>query len=172
MKKYYTYAYLREDGTPYYIGKGSGNRINSHHRKHLGLPPVERRIYLKTNLTEEEAFNHERYMVALYGRKDNNTGILINLTDGGDNPPLNNMGGWNKGMTMNFSPERGKKIGASLKNYVKTEEHKKNISDTMKGRTPWNKGKSRFANEEERLAHKREYSRLRSQRIRDEKKRV
>lgn len=78
--------------------------------------------------------------------------------------------GWNKGMTMDFSPERGKKIGASLKNYVKTEEHRKNISETMKGRTPWNKGKSRFANEEERLAHKREYARLRSQRIRDEKK--
>lgn len=73
---YYTYAYLREDGTPYYIGKGKDNRINR--KRSFELPPVERRIYLKTNLTEEEAFRHEQYIIDVIG-KDN----LINKTTGG-----------------------------------------------------------------------------------------
>ena len=81
---YYTYAYLREDRTPYYIGKGRGRRIHS--TKRIVKPPKDksRIIFLKENLTEEEAFKHEKYMIAVFGRKDNGTGILRNLTDGGE----------------------------------------------------------------------------------------
>ena len=73
--EYYTYAYLREDGTPYYIGKGKGNRINCKHRrrntKHFSPPNDKNRIiFLKQNLTEEEAFKHEKYMIFVLGRKD------------------------------------------------------------------------------------------------------
>ncbi len=82
---YYTYAYLREDGTPYYIGKGQGKRINQPSHS-VRRPPLDRRIFLKTNLTEEEAFRHEKYMIAVLGRKDLGTGILRNLTDGGEGP--------------------------------------------------------------------------------------
>ncbi len=83
MNDYYTYAYLREDKTPYYIGKGRGRRVYSNSRR-VHKPPRDRILILKCNLTEEEAHRHEVYMISLYGRKDNNTGILRNLTDGGE----------------------------------------------------------------------------------------
>ena len=81
---YYTYAYLREDKTPYYIGKGRGRRIYSSWKRLKPPKDKTRIIFLKQNLTEEEAFKHEIYMIALFGRKDLGTGILRNRTNGGE----------------------------------------------------------------------------------------
>ena len=83
MNDFYTYAYLRENGTPYYIGKGRGERAFQKHRKNLPVPSENKILFLKTGLTEKEAFNHEIYMIAVFGRKDIGTGILWNFTDGG-----------------------------------------------------------------------------------------
>ena len=85
-KDFYTYAYLREDGTPYYIGKGLGSRLYAKCGRRGCNPPADksRIIILKQNLTEEEAFRHEVYMIAIFGRKDLGTGILYNFTDGGE----------------------------------------------------------------------------------------
>jgi hypothetical protein len=82
---YYTYAYLREDGTPYYVGKGKGDRAYRKVGKPCATPKDKSKIiYLKTNLTEEQSFNHERYMIFILGRKDLGTGILLNKSDGGE----------------------------------------------------------------------------------------
>jgi hypothetical protein len=83
---YYTYAYLREDGTPYYIGRGKGGRaFDVTHR--IKVPPRDRVLFLKQNLTYEEASKHEVYLIAVLGRKDLGTGILRNLTNGGEGRP-------------------------------------------------------------------------------------
>jgi hypothetical protein len=83
---YYTYAYLRKDGTPYYIGRGKGDRaFDITHR--VKVPPKGRVLFLKQNLTYEEASKHEIYMIAVLGRKDLGTGILRNLTNGGEGRP-------------------------------------------------------------------------------------
>jgi hypothetical protein len=87
--KYYTYAYLREDGTPYYIGKGKGYRCNYGTGKNCNPPKDRSRIIkLKQNLTEKEAFKHEVYMIAIFGKKCDGTGILMNIADGGNAPPV------------------------------------------------------------------------------------
>jgi hypothetical protein len=89
MNNYYTYAYLREDDTPYYIGKGKGKRKCALHKGRNGkiiikIPTQDRILILKQNLTEEQAFNHEMYMIYVFGRKDLGTGILRNMSDGGE----------------------------------------------------------------------------------------
>lgn len=90
---YYIYAYIRSQdscaapkGTPYYIGKGSGRRAWVKHKINLPEDPAYI-VILESNLTEIGAFALERRMIQWYGRIDNNTGILRNRTEGGEQPP-------------------------------------------------------------------------------------
>jgi len=122
MKEYYTYAYLRQDGTPYYIGKGKGDRAYSKNRA-IKPPKNEKILFLKQNLTEEEAFGHEKYMIAVLGRKDLGTGILRNRTDGGE------------GVSgMKHTDESKKKIGKAFRGKKLTQEHVEKVRKAQKGR--------------------------------------
>ena len=138
MNEYYTYAYLREDRTPYYIGKGKGNRLYKKGSRVFAPPKDKSRIiYLKQNLTEEEAFKHEIYMIDVFGRIDLGTGILHNRTDGGD------------GISGAIrSEETRRKISAATKgknhpmyNKTHSEEAKRKISVAKKGENNHNYGK-------------------------------
>ena len=86
---FYVYAWIRNKdsaiakaGTPYYIGKGKGGRAFIKR----DFKPTDNRyiVILAENLTELGAFALERRMIRWYGRVDTNTGILRNLTDGGE----------------------------------------------------------------------------------------
>ena len=125
--RFYTYAYLREDRTPYYIGKGCKNRINDDRGKPCKKPKDNSRIiFLKQNITEEEAFKHEKYMIAVFGRKDLGTGILRNKSDGGDGA---SGAVRSKETRMKISKS---KIGKKKRPY--SEEYKRQMSERMRGR--------------------------------------
>lgn len=100
---FYVYVYRDSAGNPFYVGKGHGNRCRKHlhacynskrrsYRTHfytklrkmarLGeKPDIE---IIKNNLTEEDAFQSEKYHISLWGRRDIKTGCLCNHTDGGE----------------------------------------------------------------------------------------
>ena len=86
--KYYVYAYLSESTKlPYYIGKGSGRR--SHSKNHRVAVPknADNIVFLETGLSEIGALALERRYIAWYGRRIDNSGILLNIDPGGKNPP-------------------------------------------------------------------------------------
>ena len=114
---YYVYEYLREDLTPYYIGKGSGNRAWRKNRNYY--PGDDNRVkIIKDNLTEDQAFELEIELIAKHGRKDLGTGILRNQTHGGD------------GGTV--GPEARKKISENAKGKPKTAETRRKMSESTK----------------------------------------
>jgi len=155
---FYVYAYIRSKdsktakaGTPYYIGKGSDKRAWCHFKNEATQPPDDTRyiVILETNLTDLGAKAIERRLIRWWGRKDKNTGILRNMTDGGDGAafPGEKNGMFGKGgplhplygkkrqdMTGDKNPMFGK-TGEEHPafGYRHTEERLKKISDSKTG---------------------------------------
>lgn len=114
MNSSYIYRHLKPNGEVFYIGIGKGldfkRARTSKGRNIFWHRIVEKYGYevqiLKQSITREEAFELEKMLISWYGRRDNRTGILCNLTDGGEG-------------TINWTP---------------TEETKRKISESHKGK--------------------------------------
>jgi hypothetical protein len=144
--QHYVYAYLREDGSPYYIGKGKGKRAFSKQHS-VRLPTKKSRIvFLETNLSDVGACALERRYIRWCGRKDLGTGILRNMTDGGDGtsgviiPPG----------SRKYSEETKRKCSVAssksskMKGKLHSEEAKRKMSICRQGTKHHNYGKPSY----------------------------
>jgi hypothetical protein len=146
---FYTYLWLREDGTPYYVGKGSTRRAFRSNSHRVGCPSDRTRIILQEFLSETEAFEAERFLIAYYGRADLGMGCLRNLTDGGEG-------------AANPSEEQRRKLSDAHKGQIITDETRRKISEANKGKNYWSKGNTnrRGATHSDESRHKMSIARM------------
>lgn len=111
---FYVYQYVTEQNVPYYVGKGCKSRIREKHYT-TTVPDQEFRQYVKTGLTEKEAYDLGTQLIKQYGRK----------IDGGllDNIKLNR---WACTSGWNHSEETKQKISEKNTGKIRTLEQREN----------------------------------------------
>lgn len=141
-KRFYVYTYSYPDGTPFYVGKGTEKRIEHHlwdakaNRKLNSFnvrvikkllkenkQPIVKKII--DNIDEEFAFLIEEEFINKYGRRNNNTGILTNNTDGGE--------GTSNAKGIKRTPEQIERMRINSTGVKQSEESKRKKSLKLKG---------------------------------------
>jgi hypothetical protein len=118
---FYTYLWLRENGTPYYVGKGTGRRGCRSQAHGVHCPTDKNRILIQEFPSETDAFEAEKFFISYYGRIDLGTGCLRNLTDGGEG-------------TANPDEGTRRKIREARAKQIFSEETRQKLSLASKGR--------------------------------------
>lgn len=128
----YVYRHIRLDkNEPFYIGIGSDCSYKrayvTKRNNRIWNSIVSRCDYrveiMIDDLTWDEACEKEKEFIAMYGRINLNTGILSNLTDGGDGS-----------FGLKFTTESREKLSKSKMGYKHTEEWKKKMSAIRLGK--------------------------------------
>lgn len=163
--EYYIYSYIDPiTNLPFYIGKGSGDRLNRHLRtaksdywhldsnKHkinkirkilsLGLEPVIR--IEESQLSENESFEMEKFYILKYGRSDIGTGILTNLSDGGEgqsgwDPPEEYRINMSKSVSGSKNGMFGKKQKEETKDKIRKKAKGRKFKDEVKEKMSFNR---------------------------------
>jgi hypothetical protein len=130
----YLYAHIRLDKNEvFYIGIGNDSdgkyyRANSIKSRNTIWHNIIKKSDYKVeiifdNFTWDQAKEKEKELIAFYGRKDKGTGVLCNLTDGGDGS-----------FGLIVSEEIRKKKSEFFKGRLFSEETRKKISKALTGR--------------------------------------
>jgi hypothetical protein len=134
----FKYGDLQFNNEPFYIGKGKERRLLHHFQDGVMKEDknrLKKNVLLKIfkltskqefinkhtrllyrDLAESEAFDKERFLINLIGKRTDGKGPLTNLTDGGDG--MAGLSPWNKNKKCPI------------------------ISQKLRGRVPWNKNKT------------------------------
>jgi group I intron endonuclease len=137
MQEYFLYRHIRLDtNKPFYIGIGTKPKKfsshfseykrayakksrNSHWKNIVGKVGYKVEIIMESD-NKDLVIENEKYFIALYGRKDLGTGILVNMTAGGEG-------------TFEIAEETRNKISKGRKGRKHTEETRKKMSESRKG---------------------------------------
>jgi len=144
----YVYRHIRLDnGQPFYIGIGIDDlgtykrAYSKANRNRVWINTVNKAGYdieiLIDDISFEFAKEKEKEFISLYGRKDNGTGILCNLTDGGEGAHGVIVGE----ETRKKQSERKKGKPAHNKGKKMPPRQLSNHGKIRKGKPAWNKGK-------------------------------
>ncbi len=132
MNTFYVYVHKRlSDGNIFYVGKGKGNRaFDRSGRNNLWQKIVDKHglvvEIIHANLLEQTAWDIETRLIEQYGRLCDNTGVLANLSTGGEGAA---------GVT--HSPETKQKWSVAKKGKKRnlTDEQREAISNWLRART-------------------------------------
>lgn len=138
---FYTYLWLREDGTPYYVGKGTKNRAFKTQNHLVPRPFDSSKIIVQEWPSESDAFEAEKFLIAFYGRKDLRAGCLQNRTDGGEGAVALRTTRWklrqSEAATRRYTdPQEKVKTSAALKGHKISEAARSKISEWNKVNSP------------------------------------
>ena len=125
------YVWLYPDGRPFYVGVGNDRRVKWPKRNPL-CDSIRAKIESQgqevlIEVTEyadrDSCYQAERRLISLYGRRDLGTGVLSNMTDGGE-----------QGGSVN--PVTSAKISAARKGTKASEETRAKLREARARRGP------------------------------------
>ena len=128
-KRYVIYRHLKPNGEVFYIGIGSEKRAYQKNprsdfwKRVVSIHGYEVQI-LKSDLTWEDACELEILLISWYGRRNLNTGTLVNMTEGGDG-------------SVGYSPSEESRRSRSekMKGVPKSEKARKNMNKSKIGKS-------------------------------------
>ena len=138
MEHYVYEHYIPGQELPFYVGKGYGYRAYQKGNRNRWWKNIVNKYgvivkIVKDKVTEEQANKLEKELISKYGRRDLGTGVLVNMTDGGE--------GVRGIKRLPLTPEEVERRKVTATGKKHSEESKQKRSKKLKERMMTDEGK-------------------------------